>query len=110
MATGLPLVTYGLAEVGSTGSFTAAKVVIPLIAGLGLVVAFVCHALRVPRPLLDLRLYRRSTFSSASVTMFCVGAALFGGRILLPLYWQTIRHESVVTTGLLTVPRDSAQP
>jgi EmrB/QacA subfamily drug resistance transporter len=105
MATGLPLVTYGLAEVGSTGSFTAAKVVIPLIAGLGLVVAFVFHALRVPRPLLDLRLYKRPTFSSASVTMFCVGAALFGGMILLPLYWQTIRHESVVTTGLLTAPQ-----
>jgi EmrB/QacA subfamily drug resistance transporter len=105
MATGLPLVTYGLAEVGSTGSVTAAKVVIPLIAGLGLVVAFVFHALRVPRPLLDLRLYKRPTFSSASVTMFCVGAALFGGMILLPLYWQTIRHESVVTTGLLTAPQ-----
>jgi EmrB/QacA subfamily drug resistance transporter len=105
MATGLPLVTYGLAEVGSTGSFTAAKVVIPLIAGVGLVAAFAFHALRVPRPLLDLRLYKRPTFSSASITMFCVGAALFGGMILLPLYWQTIRHESVVTTGLLTAPQ-----
>ncbi len=105
MATGLPLFTYGLAEVGSTGSFTAAKVVVPLIAGLGLVAAFAFHALRVPRPLLDLRLYKRPTFSSASVTMFCVGAALFGGMILLPLYWQTIRHESVVTTGLLTAPQ-----
>ena len=78
---------------------------IPLIVGLALVVAFVFHALRVPRPLLDLRLYKRPTFSSASVTMFCVGAALFGGMILLPLYWQTVRHESVLTTGLLTAPQ-----
>ena len=37
--------------------------------------------------------------------MFCVGAALFGGMILLPLYWQTVRHESVVVTGLLTAPQ-----
>ena len=37
--------------------------------------------------------------------MFCLGAALFGGMILLPLYWQTIRHESVVDTGLLTAPQ-----
>jgi MFS family permease len=36
--------------------------------------------------------------------MFCLGAALFGGMILLPLYWQEIRHESVVHTGLLTAP------
>ncbi|HET9104864.1 MAG TPA: DHA2 family efflux MFS transporter permease subunit [Solirubrobacteraceae bacterium] len=105
MATGLPLITYGLAEVGSTGGFSSGKVIIPLIAGVLLVGVFVRHALRVPRPLLNLRLYRRPTFSTASVTMFCVGAALFGGMILLPLYWQTVRHESVVVTGLLTAPQ-----
>ncbi len=105
MAAGLPLITYGLAEVGQTGSFTAVKVLGPLVGGLLLVAAFARHALRVRRPLLDLRLYRRPTFSTASVTMFCVGAALFGGMILLPLYWQTIRHESVVVTGLLTAPQ-----
>src|SRR6516225_1921513 len=36
MATGLPLITYGLAEVGSTGSFTSSKVVFPLLIGAGL--------------------------------------------------------------------------
>ena len=105
MVTGLPLVTYGLAEVGTTGSFTSPKVIIPIVAGLALVGAFVLHALHVPRPLLNLRLYRRPTFSSASVAMFCLGAALFGGMILLPLYWQEIRHESVVDTGLLVGPQ-----
>jgi EmrB/QacA subfamily drug resistance transporter len=105
MATGLPLFTYGLAEIGITGSFTATKVVIPCLAGLTLVALFVLHALRVPRPLLNVRLYRRPTFSSASFAMFCLGAALFGGMILLPLYWQDVRHESVVVTGLLTGPQ-----
>ncbi len=105
MATGLPLITYGLAEVGITGSFVAVKVVLPCVLGVTLVATFVRHALRVPRPLLDLRLYRRPTFSSASIAMFCLGAALFGGMILLPLYWQGVRHESVVDTGLLTAPQ-----
>jgi EmrB/QacA subfamily drug resistance transporter len=105
MATGLPLLTYGLAEIGSTGSFTSSKVIIPGILGIGLVASFVLHALRVKHPLLDLRLYRRPTFSSASFAMFCLGAALFGGMILLPLYWQGIRHESVLDTGLLTAPQ-----
>jgi EmrB/QacA subfamily drug resistance transporter len=104
MATGLPLFTYGLAEIGTTGSFTATSVLLPGLAGIALVVAFVLHALRVPQPLLDLRLYRRATFASASVAMFCLGAALFGGLILMPLYWQQIRFESVVDTGLLTAP------
>ena len=105
MATGLPLLTYGLAEVGVTGSFSSPKVIIPFVAGIALVAMFVRHALRVENPLLDVRLYRRPTFSSASFAMFCLGAALFGGMILLPLYWQTVRFESVVATGLLTAPQ-----
>jgi EmrB/QacA subfamily drug resistance transporter len=105
MATGLPLLTYGLAELGVTGSFTSPKVIIPFLSGIVLVAAFVLHALRVPNPLLDVRLYRRPTFSSASFAMFCLGAALFGGMILLPLYWQDVRLESVIDTGLLTAPQ-----
>jgi EmrB/QacA subfamily drug resistance transporter len=105
MATGLPLLTYGLAEIGITGSFDALKVIVPIVAGLTLVAMFVRHALRVPKPLLDVRLYRRPTFSSASLAMFCLGAALFGGMILLPLYWQNVRLETVVDTGLLTAPQ-----
>jgi MFS family permease len=105
MATGVPLLTYGLAEVGTTGSFTAAKVVVPCLLGIALIAVFAVHALRVPRPLLDLRLYRRATFASASLAMFCLGAALFGGMILLPLYWQGVRHESVLASGLLMAPQ-----
>jgi EmrB/QacA subfamily drug resistance transporter len=105
LATGLPLFTYGLAEVGITGSFGSPKVIVPCLAGIALVTLFVLHALRVPKPLLDLRLYRRPTFSSASIAMFCLAAALFGGMILLPLYWQDVRLESVVDTGLLTAPQ-----
>src|SRR3954451_8142064 len=105
MATGLPLLTYGLGEIGVTGGFGATKVWLPLVLGALLIVTFVFHALRAKFPLLDLRLYRRATFASASFAMFCLGAALFGSMILLPLYWQGIRHESVVDTGLLTAPQ-----
>jgi EmrB/QacA subfamily drug resistance transporter len=104
MASGVPLLTYGLAEIGATGSFTTARALLPLLGGAALIGVFALHALRVPKPLLDLRLYRRATFSSASIAMFCLGAALFGGMILMPLYWQQIRGESVVDTGLLTAP------
>ena len=73
--------------------------------GIALLAAFVLHALRIPKPLLDLHLYKRNTFSSASFAMFCLGAALFGSMILLPLYWQGVRGFSVVDTGLLTAPQ-----
>jgi EmrB/QacA subfamily drug resistance transporter len=105
MATGLPLLTYGIAEIGVTGGFSSTKVVVPILLGLALIAAFVWHALRAKRPLLDVRLYRRPTFSAASVAMFFLAAALFGAMILLPLYWQDVRHQSVVATGLLTAPQ-----
>ena len=105
MSAGLALLTYGLAEIGSTGSFTATKVLFPCVIGLVLVALFALHALRIPRPLLDLRLFKRPTFSSASIAMFFLAAALFGGMILLPLYWQDIRHQSVVDAGLLMAPQ-----
>jgi EmrB/QacA subfamily drug resistance transporter len=105
IAVGLPLLTYGLAEVGSTGSFTSLKVLLPCVSGLGLIATFILHALRVPNPLLNLHLYRRPTFSTASAATFFLGAALFGGMILMPLYWQHIRHESVLDAGLLMAPQ-----
>ena len=105
MALGLPLVTYGLAEVGSTGGFSSLKVILPIVGGLALIGAFIRHALRVPNPLLNLRLYKRPTFWTASSATFFLGAALFGGMILLPLYFQHIRHESVLDTGLLLAPQ-----
>jgi EmrB/QacA subfamily drug resistance transporter len=102
---GAALLTYGLAEIGSTGGFASAKVIGPMLGGLVLVALFAVLAMRVPRPLLDLRLFRKPTFSTASIAMFCLAAALFGGMILLPLYWQNVRHESVVDAGLLMAPQ-----
>jgi EmrB/QacA subfamily drug resistance transporter len=103
--TAMPLVTYGLAEIGKTGGFSSPKVIVPIVAGLTLVALFIAHARRAERPLLDVSLYRRPTFSSASITTFCLGAALFGAMILLPLYYQQVRHESVLDTGLLIAPQ-----
>jgi EmrB/QacA subfamily drug resistance transporter len=105
LATGLPLLTYGLAEIGTTGSFGSPKVLVSIGLSVVLIAGFVMHALRAKVPLLDLSLYRRSTYASASAAMFFLGAALFGVMILLPLYFQNVRHESVLDTGLLLAPQ-----
>jgi EmrB/QacA subfamily drug resistance transporter len=105
IATGLVGVTYGLAEIGSVDKFVDSRVLLPLLAGLILVTCFVVRSLRIERPLLDIRLYRDKAFSAASLTTFCFGAALFGGMILMPLYFQIVRHEDPVYTGLLLAPQ-----
>jgi EmrB/QacA subfamily drug resistance transporter len=105
MALGLPLLTYGLAEIGTAGTVDSGRVIVPGLAGIALIAAFIWHALHVERPLLQLRLYRRPTFSAAAASIFLIGAAMFGSMILFPLYWQEIRHESVIDTGLLSAPQ-----
>jgi EmrB/QacA subfamily drug resistance transporter len=105
VVTGMPLITYGLAEIGVTGGFSSAKVIAPILGGLALVALFIAHERRAPRPLLDLHLYAKRTFASASITTFCLGAALFGAMILMPLYYQQVRGESVLATGLLVGPQ-----
>src|SRR3954453_2817362 len=105
VATGLVGITYGLAQSGAAGTLVDRSVLVPFILGVGLVAAFVVRALHIERPLLDVRLYANKAFAAASVTMFALGAALFGAMVLMPLYFQLVRHEDAVTTGLLVAPQ-----
>jgi hypothetical protein len=96
-------ITYGLAELGvAAGLGTAA--VVALLVGLVALVGFVAHALRARRPLLDLWLYANRAFTAASVAQLALGAANFGGMILMPLYLQSVRGEGVIIAGLLVAP------
>jgi EmrB/QacA subfamily drug resistance transporter len=105
MATGMPLLTYGLAEIGTKGTFDSSSVIGPLVLGVALLVAFVWHCTRTSDPLLDMRLFRRSTYAAASVVMFFLGASLFGALILMPLYYQQLRGLNTIDTGLLLGPQ-----
>ncbi len=102
---GAALTIFGISELGSGAAFGSTKVLAPLLAGIALSLVFCWHALRVKRPLLDIRLYANRVFAGASLTTFGLGAALFGAMILVPLYYQNVRHLSVIDTGLLNGPQ-----
>ncbi len=104
---GLPLFSYGVIEIGGRGTLAAAVPLTCAVAGAVMMTTFVVRALRpatadVGRlPLLDLRLFRARTYAAAQTTVLLTGASLFGGLIVLPLYYEVLRGESVVTTGVL---------
>jgi len=52
-----------------------------------------------------MKLYKIRAYSAATVVMFCLGAALFGAMILLPLYFQVARGQDAIHTGLLLIPQ-----
>ena len=93
MSSGLVGITYGLAETGTLGTFSNRPGVgARSLLGMLLVAASRCTRCAIKNPLLDLNLYRRWNFSAASIAMFALGAAVFGAMILMPLYWQELRH------------------
>jgi EmrB/QacA subfamily drug resistance transporter len=98
-------ITYGLAEIGATGDPGTARVLVTMLGGMVLLAVFVIRALRIQQPLLDLRLFRNRVFTAASLTTLSLGAAMFGGMILMPLYYQIVRGEDTVSTGLLLAPQ-----
>jgi EmrB/QacA subfamily drug resistance transporter len=102
---GAAAIVFGLSELGSGATLGSATVLAPVIGGLVLTIAFCLHALRIERPLLDIRLYANKVFAGASFTTFGLGAALFGAMILVPLYYQEVRGESIINTGLLNAPQ-----
>jgi len=97
-------ITYGLAEIGTKGAVGAATIW-SVTAGAVMLAAFVVQQLRAKKPLMDIRLFKNPLYSAASLTNFCLGAAVFGAIILMPLYFQIVRHEDAVTTGLLLIPQ-----
>jgi len=104
-AAGVVGVTFGLSSSESAGSLTAGSVLLPVIAGLALLALFVLRSRRTEHPLLDLQLFSNPAFRAASIVTFCLGAALFGAMILMPLYFQTVRGENAINTGLLLIPQ-----
>ncbi|HWD65989.1 MAG TPA: DHA2 family efflux MFS transporter permease subunit [Solirubrobacteraceae bacterium] len=105
LSPGLALLIYGLAETNSAGGFGSAKVLVPMLAGLALIGGFVWHALRARFPLIDLRLFRDRTFATSSMTLILVAISVFGTFLLLPLYFQAVRGESPLQSGLLLAPQ-----
>jgi EmrB/QacA subfamily drug resistance transporter len=104
-AAGVVGVTYGLSESEAAGSLTSGRVLVPVLVGLALLAAFVMRSRRIERPVLDLSLFRNRAYTAASIVTFCLGAALFGAMILLPLYFQEVLGDSALKTGLLLIPQ-----
>ena len=102
---GLVGVVFGLSEIESHGCIDHPIAFGPMVAGLALIGLFVWHSLRVPRPLIDVRLFRSRGFRAASTIIVLLGGGLFGTLLVLPLYYQVDRGESALHAGLLLAPQ-----
>ncbi|GAB99691.1 putative drug resistance transporter [Gordonia namibiensis NBRC 108229] len=103
---GVIALAYGISEATGAGGFTAVTAWLPLLIGILLVAAFVYHSLTTRRqPLIDVRLFARRSFGLSSVITFMAGFTTYALTLLLPLFYQQIRGEGVLATGLLLIPQ-----
>jgi EmrB/QacA subfamily drug resistance transporter len=103
---GLAVTLYGLTQVGSSGGFGTAAVLVPLAIGLALLFAFAIYAwFFASNPLVNLRLFCVPSFAAASLLLFLSGLAIYGALLLLPLYFQQVGGQSVLAAGLLLAPQ-----
>jgi EmrB/QacA subfamily drug resistance transporter len=100
----LALIIYGLAQTNAHG-FGSGAVLVPTVVGIVLLGSFIRHALHHSNPLIDLRLFANRTFSTASITLALMVISVFGALLLLPLYFQAVRGESALQSGLLLAPQ-----
>ena len=79
-------------------------VMLAIIAAIGLV-SFVIWELRAEDPVVHLKLFRYSTFTSGTCLSVALGVVLYGSIVLLPLFMQTLLGFPALTAGIWSTPR-----
>ena len=106
LAGSLVMLLYGLSRASATGGFTGAGVLPWLIGGGACLLAFAGYSMaRRDAAVVNVRLFGNPTFAASCAAMFVVAIALFGGLLLLPLYYQVAQGQGALHAGLLLAPQ-----
>jgi EmrB/QacA subfamily drug resistance transporter len=101
---GFGAVLLAASEVSELGWGSSRVVTLFIVGGVSLVLFALVELFVAKEPLLDLRLFKRPTFLTASLIGYVSVLALFGAEFLMPLYLQVLRGRSALETGLILLP------
>jgi EmrB/QacA subfamily drug resistance transporter len=105
LSPGIGLFTYAVSLVGHERALST-PALLGFAAAVVLVATFVAHAARRPTTaLIDLRLFRNARFDAALGAHLITAFGEFGAQLMLPLYYQQIRGDSALVTGMLLAPQ-----
>jgi EmrB/QacA subfamily drug resistance transporter len=93
-------IVYGLSQPGTYG-WGSFQTVLPLLAGVVLLVTFCLYELWHPAPLIEIRVFRDPAFSAAMTVNFLIGVALFGSVLLVPLFLQQVQGYGALDSGVV---------
>ncbi|WP_433217337.1 DHA2 family efflux MFS transporter permease subunit [Microtetraspora malaysiensis] len=106
LAPGFAALVLALSQTAEHGAFIAWQALLPLAAGVALMIGYVVHALAARRtpPLIDVRLFASRGFTASVTIMGLGGLANFATLFALPLYYQQAHGQGVLAAGLLMAP------
>ncbi|GLW10609.1 MFS transporter [Microtetraspora sp. NBRC 13810] len=106
---GLVAVTYGIIRGGELATVTSAQVLVPTLAGVAVLAAFVWYERRIAHPAFDVRYFSNARFSTAIGMVGIVFFAMMGGMFFLVFYLQIVLGFSALEAGALMIPFAAAQ-
>ncbi|HET8842994.1 MAG TPA: DHA2 family efflux MFS transporter permease subunit [Ktedonobacteraceae bacterium] len=104
---GFTALVYGLSSAGSDG-WGNSRVLIALIGGGIVLIAFVWTELLVKDPVIDIRLFSNYTFTISNILIWATTGVLFGSIFLLPLFFERVQGLSALTTGEIVISQGLA--
>jgi MFS family permease len=96
-------VVWGLVRSASVG-WGSAEVVLSLLVGVLVIVAFVGWEMRARTPMLPMRLFRSAAFAAPNAAGFFLTASLFGAVYFLAQFLQTAQGYGPLSAGLRLLP------
>ena len=100
---GLVGIVYGLIQ-AATHPWGSTSVLLPLLGGVALLIAFVVLEARIPNPLVPLMFFQNRTRVTANVVTLFFSSVFFTMFFLLTLYFQQVHHFSALRTGMAYLP------
>lgn len=87
--------------IGQQAGFQDNRVMLLFSAGFGLLLLFILTELRVPQPMVELRMFKNIQFSINLATGFISFIAIAGTTLLMPFYLQNILGFGIRQVGML---------
>lgn len=89
---------------GTEYAWGSVQIISLLVVAVAFGVFFVWNETRADDPIIPLDLFRNRTFTTSVITMFFLGAGMFGAIMYIPLFMQTVVGTSATNSGIVLTP------
>ncbi|AZN38817.1 MDR family MFS transporter [Paenibacillus albus] len=97
---------YGISAAAQMAGFNNTETITYIIVGALLTIIYVIYALRNEKSVIvPLNLFKHKSFTAAFCGLFLAGIGTNGPMLLLPLFFQNVRHDSIIVAALSLIPQ-----